>query len=251
MPLNEMESRNVMDKPLSELMRESLDQSTTNQEPDVEISRTVEIGPGASPEFPPELEIEIPDFEMTVGDVSSEEMGTAARANGGKAAFDLMPLEQLAYLLRHDVLMFSEANTVDAADVLDVMGQFQRNECDAWKVLLITTTYHLFQQPPAIFEKQDTLGALEDVCHVWDYGRKKYAEWNWAKGAPWSVPVACLVRHLRLQIIDPEGVDGDSGFSHTAHMVCNAMMLVHYAQYWDHRAPEADNRPYQYFQKSE
>lgn len=70
---------------------------------------------------------------------------------------------------------------------------------------------------------------LEDTARVWSYGKQKYAAWNWAKGMPWSVPLACAMRHLSA-IQKGELVDPESGLPHSAHVICNMQMLAHYMQ---------------------
>lgn len=82
------------------------------------------------------------------------------------------------------------------------------------------------------------LATLEDEARVWMYGKNKYAAWNWAKGMPWSVPLACALRHIaawqRGEDIDPE-----SGLPHLAHVMCNIRMLTLYTKTY----PEGDDRP--------
>lgn len=82
------------------------------------------------------------------------------------------------------------------------------------------------------------LVTLEDEARVWEYGKKKYAAWNWAKGMAWSIPFACIQRHLsawqRGEELDPE-----SGLPHLAHISCNVRMLTLYAKNF----PEGDDRP--------
>jgi hypothetical protein len=79
---------------------------------------------------------------------------------------------------------------------------------------------------------------LDLACKVFDYGAKKYATWNWAKGMPWSVPLACIGRHLKA-IKDGEEVDAESGVHHAGHILCNVIMLAHFAAHY----PEGDDRP--------
>ena len=73
------------------------------------------------------------------------------------------------------------------------------------------------------------LMAMEDCARVFDYGRKKYAEWNWAKGQSWSAPLGCLLRHVaawqRGEDNDPE-----SGLPHLGHAMCNLVMLSTFAK---------------------
>ena len=81
------------------------------------------------------------------------------------------------------------------------------------------------------------LETLEDEARVWMYGEKKYKRFNWMKGMAWSIPLACMLRHLaayqRGEDIDPE-----SGQPHMAHVMCNARMLTYYAKHY----PEGDDR---------
>jgi hypothetical protein len=79
---------------------------------------------------------------------------------------------------------------------------------------------------------------LEDELRVWMYGREKYAAWNWAKGMPWSVPFACLMRHMAAWQAGEE-CDKESGLPHLAHAMCNLRMLTLYAQNYR----EGDDRP--------
>lgn len=73
------------------------------------------------------------------------------------------------------------------------------------------------------------LSTLEPVVRVWESGQKKYKAWNWAKGMAWSVPLACMMRHIAAWQAG-ETIDEETGQSHMAHVICNAMMLLHYEQ---------------------
>ena len=82
------------------------------------------------------------------------------------------------------------------------------------------------------------LATMEDEARVWMYGKQKYAAWNWAKGMPWSVPLACLMRHMAAWQRGEE-VDQESGLPHLAHAMCNLRMLTLYSKTY----PEGDDRP--------
>jgi Domain of unknown function (DUF5664) len=83
------------------------------------------------------------------------------------------------------------------------------------------------------------LGALwRDCAEVFDYGRQKYAEWNWLKGMPWSEVINSCARHL-LSMIEGEPTDAESGLPHAGHAMCNLVMLLQYAETY----PEGDDRP--------
>jgi hypothetical protein len=69
------------------------------------------------------------------------------------------------------------------------------------------------------------LGGLEPAARVFEYGAKKYAAWNWAKGMPWSVVVGCMMRHLAA-MQRGEDLDPESGLPHVGHLLCNALMLA-------------------------
>lgn len=82
------------------------------------------------------------------------------------------------------------------------------------------------------------LVTLEDEVRVWEYGKKKYAAWNWTKGMKWSVPYSCLLRHMAAWQRGEE-CDIESGLPHLAHAMCNLRMLTLYAKNFT----EGDDRP--------
>ena len=79
---------------------------------------------------------------------------------------------------------------------------------------------------------------LNGELRVWEYGAKKYAAWNWTKGMAWSIPFACLMRHMAAWQRGEE-VDPESGLPHLAHAMCNLRMLTYYAEFYK----EGDDRP--------
>lgn len=79
---------------------------------------------------------------------------------------------------------------------------------------------------------------LADTARVFTYGSHKYKAWNWLKGMAWSIPFACLMRHS-FAWFKGEQLDPESGLPHTAHMVCNLLMLIHFEQSY----LEGDDRP--------
>jgi hypothetical protein len=82
------------------------------------------------------------------------------------------------------------------------------------------------------------MNTLFDEARVWEYGKKKYKEWNWVKGMEWSVPFACAMRHMAAWQSGEE-CDVESGLPHLAHAMCNLRMLTLYAK----KYPQGDNRP--------
>lgn len=86
------------------------------------------------------------------------------------------------------------------------------------------------------------LHLLKPAADVFEYGSRKYAAWNWAKGMNWDIPYECAMRHLdawyRGEDLDPE-----SGLPHLGHVMCNLIMLVHFSSHY----AEGDNRPKEVF----
>ena len=89
------------------------------------------------------------------------------------------------------------------------------------------------------------LCTLVDEARVWMYGREKYAAWNWAKGMPWSVALACTLRHLAAWQAGEQD-DPESGLPHLAHAMCNLRMLT----LWAENYPDGDDRPKQWLVNS-
>lgn len=81
------------------------------------------------------------------------------------------------------------------------------------------------------------LASLQDEALVWMYGEKKYKRNNWQKGMKWSIPLACMLRHLGQWQLG-EDLDPESGLPHLAHAACNLRMLT----YFEDNYPEGDDR---------
>lgn len=190
--------------------------------------------------------------KYAVGDIESEEMGTAARSNGNKPNWALMPLEQIAIIEAWMPTIVAEVGEVKGFStrskqkLIDSLGDFQAGRCGAIQVL-ISSVVHLCSVMGFDEMKEDVENdyfvyqALNEVVRVWEFGAKEYAFFNWAKGADWSVPIGCLLRHILLYPVASN--DEYSGHLHAAHAVCNAMMLCHYETYWK----TGDDRPVKYF----
>lgn len=90
------------------------------------------------------------------------------------------------------------------------------------------------------------LMTMEDEAKVWEYGKQKYAAWNWAKGMAWSIPLACALRHIAKWQMGEEN-DQESGLPHLAHAICNLRMLTLYSKNFK----KGDDRPKGIFNDAE
>lgn len=160
---------------------------------------------------------------LGIGDIASTEMGTGARFNTGKLPVELLPLRDLYALYRKAI-----GSATPEIECLRHLAAFQEGKDNALHDAML-----------ALGKPTDVMKAATEV---FDYGRKKYAEWNWAKGMVWSAVIGCATRHL-IQMIDGEAVDlvenGGSGLPHLGHVMCNLLMLSTYRRVY----PVGDDRP--------
>ena len=89
----------------------------------------------------------------------------------------------------------------------------------------------------------DFWDACEEVIRVWEHGENKYTSFNWMKGMSWNSVIACYMRHVKA-IKQGNLHDQESGRLHAAHLVCNAMMLVHFVYYY----PEGNDLPTKWYE---
>ncbi len=80
--------------------------------------------------------------------------------------------------------------------------------------------------------------ALEELGKVLQFGAKKYAAWNWAKGIAYSRILGAILRHV-FAYMRGEDKDPETGLSHIAHAMTECMFLLHYEKF----KTEFDDRP--------
>lgn len=68
---------------------------------------------------------------------------------------------------------------------------------------------------------------LIQIARVLDFGAKKYASYNWAKGIKYSRVYSAALRHL-FAWWKGEDVDPETGLSHLAHAGCCVLFLLQY-----------------------
>lgn len=196
-----------------------------------------------------------------IGDINSTAKGSGARFNTGKPDYSLIPLSLIAesyadlYVIESDAdyrlalkeiegLMAADANTFesDRLEVLTTRVQaYERRHypidppsTDAPNINAVAALnrlgqYQATQNRGDLYEILCLLGleGWAECAAVFEYGKRKYAAWNWAKGMPWSVPLASCARHLKA-MIDGETDDPESGRPHRGHVFCNVVMLLTY-----------------------
>lgn len=69
--------------------------------------------------------------------------------------------------------------------------------------------------------------AMEELAKVLTFGAKKYAAHNWRKGLKISECLDSMQRHINAYN-NPhmEDTDPETGLSHMAHVMCNAMFIL-------------------------
>lgn len=156
---------------------------------------------------------------MSIGDVNSPERGSGARFNDGKLDLTLLP----PWCWGEYAERVDDDGTFQLfyGSELEALISFWSGDDDAIHAVLDGLTDDDYQLAAEVFA----------------YGARKYAAWNWAKGMPWSVPVACYLRHMLTA--DPDSEDGESGIAHRGHAVCNLIMLAQFASL----CPDMDDRP--------
>lgn len=166
-------------------------------------------------------------FEVEgIGDVNGTTKGSGARYNTNKPKFDLIPVRTFIRMYEHrfDSLGKDGSNLYCA---LTQLAEFQEGDDAAIAVAM-----------------QFGSEWAGDAVRVLEFGAKKYAEWNWAKGMSWQTIIGCALRHAKA-VLEGEQLDAESGQTHLGHFLCNLVFLDHYVRVYR----EGDDRPPAEFMK--
>lgn len=161
-----------------------------------------------------------------IGDVNGTTKGSGARYNTNKPPYDLIPVRTFINMHHHRFDNLGHAGCRLYCS-LQQLAEFQEGNDAAVAVAM----------------QHGTLWA-EDAVRVLEFGTKKYAEWNWAKGMSWQAIIGCALRHAKA-VLDGEFLDAESGQSHLGHYLCNLVFLDHYVRVYK----EGDDRPPAEFMK--
>lgn len=167
-----------------------------------------------------------------VGDVTSKERGSGARFNSNKPDLSLVPAGILASYLHKRSCAAPQAPgaSIDWVEVLENLDDFQMA---GMNIDLASPLYD------ALMEMDNDGRMWADCARVFEYGKAKYAPWNWAKGMQWSIPLACALRHTVFGTAAGEDIDPESGLPHRGHIACNIVMLLWYLDEY----PEGNDLP--------
>jgi hypothetical protein len=174
---------------------------------------------------------------VTVGDLNSNARGTGARKSAGKPDWSQLPLwviEPIRKAWWSTRAMENRDGGVET--VLDLMAQWQRGNnvaLDIAAALLLEVSSYPEGRDAGPFPIR---GFLPTVA-VLEFGAKKYAKGNWAKGMQWSTCYTCAISHLTKHLAG-EANDEESGLSHLGHAMCNLVFLIGYRDLF----PEGDDR---------
>jgi len=145
---------------------------------------------------------------MSVGDVNSAERGSGARYNSNKTRLDLIPVETLSRFWSRVAAHHARGDAYQ--EMLSALAALERGRYETFRAVF-----------PSL------AGYLDVAAEVFDYGCKKYAAWNWAKGMAWSIPIGCALRHIQADLYGEDN-DPESGLPHIGHALCNIIMLDHF-----------------------
>src|SRR5690242_15180617 len=87
--------------------------------------------------------------------------------------------------------------------------------------------------------------ALLEVAKALQFGAKKYASWNWAKGISYSRVLGAILRHV-FAYMKGEDKDPETGISHIAHAACGCLFILHYEKF----NTKFDDRPKEIYDNS-
>ena len=150
---------------------------------------------------------------MPVGDINSTERGSGARFNDGKPDLSLIPPTMLPHSHADHYTLLASLEALMFDNQISGIAQW----------------------------REDQMEVNYDVCaKVFEYGKRKYAAWNWAKGMAWSIPIACALRHAHALFEKGELLDPESGLPHIGHILCNLVMIEYFFQ----KYPDLNDLPH-------
>lgn len=160
-------------------------------------------------------------YARGIGDINARTLGSGARYNAGKVPIDLIPAAVIGdvHCLTAKYEPLAKPNWYA---VLACIGSFQMRDPVPRDRLLANALFYAGPLPDV----------WREAAMVFDYGRRKYATWNWARGMSWSAVIGCAMRHVVFGPLAGEELDKESGLSHRGHFACNVIMLLYYLHHY-------------------
>lgn len=151
----------------------------------------------------------------------------------GKAQLDLIPWDVFAPLARDwpDRLLTTPTDVKYYAERLSLWWRL--GDTEQLQELFMSVCDECTPEASSPYHAM-----IETVLPVLEFGAKKYAPWNWAKGMKWSRLYAAALRHW-LAHMSGDRTDPETGFLHLQHLACCLMFLVVY----EHEGLGEDDRP--------
>lgn len=175
-----------------------------------------------------------PSDVVTVGDLNSSARGTGARKSAGKPDWSQLPWWALTPIAG---IWINSRPPLILACALRAMGQWQRGQNEGLEEAGAICLGLLAKKDGIFLPDGYPIRAYIPVIRVLEFGEKKYAKGNWAKGMSWSVCYSCTMSHLTKAFAGEEN-DEESGLTHLAHALCNIIFLLGYRDLY----PEGDDR---------
>lgn len=216
------------------------------QKQDAGILEIIEDVPSYSEQLPAarplQLQADITVLDpITVGDLKSSARGTGARKSAGKPDWSQLPWWVVDGIFHTWKNKRIRERTDGVLAIINLMAEWQRgrNEALDEAAALLLEVIHAPSGHNVCDPRGDwfPVRAFESTVRVLEFGAKKYAKGNWAKGMPWSVCFTCTMSHLS-KAWQGEEKDEESGLPHLAHAMCNIVFLLGYRTLY----PEGDDR---------
>lgn len=175
--------------------------------------------------------VEVPEG---IGDVNGTDVGSGARFNTGKLRVDLLPLDVILNALDFGWTFDDDPSEHTAQNIREILASWQRLGDKDYLVAALGASIELVGSADTW-----TFEHFKECIKVLEYGTRKYAAWNWARGSNYSVPFGCALRHLDA-IIRGEEIDPESGCSHMGHVTANIVFLLLYLRQY----PQLNDMPF-------
>ena len=157
--------------------------------------------------------------------------GEALRFNDGKVPYEFLPLQTI-------LSYFEDSHKVYARDPKNKWSEVLNHLSD-WHMGEDVSVEHAIDIAiGGVWSVESFAGAAHVFKDVTTRAVKPYPPFNWMKTVKWLVPYASAVRHV-LELIRGVEIDPETGREHSAHVLCNLLMLLYHAG----NGSGEDNRP--------